>query len=164
MKFGPDHIIIIIVFFLQPQLWHMEVLTLGVRSELQPRQLQIWALSATNATACGNSESLTHWARPWVESTPSRTWCWVLNPLSHNGNYSCDIFLISFSSMPLWRNKKNWIVGHSQQKWIFRQEEMCCQHDDGLRWDVYVCKDWLPGSLWSVGNMMPISIPFLTST
>ena len=35
MKFGPYHIIIIIVFFLQPQLWHMEVLTLGVRSELQ---------------------------------------------------------------------------------------------------------------------------------
>ena len=38
------------------------------------------------ATACGNNESLTHWERPEIEPTSSRTLCQVLNPLSHNEN------------------------------------------------------------------------------
>ena len=40
----------------------------------------------TYATAWGNTGSLTHWAKPGIEPTTSRTLCWVLNPLNHSGN------------------------------------------------------------------------------
>ena len=51
----------------------MEAPQLGVKSEMQLRptpQLekhQIWATSATYATAYGNTGSLTHWVRPGIE-------------------------------------------------------------------------------------------------
>ena len=32
---------------------------------------------------------LTHWARLGIEPAPSRTLCWVLNPLRRNGNSTC---------------------------------------------------------------------------
>ena len=49
-------------------------------------QHQIWAVSLTYATACDNTGSLTHWGRPEIGPTSSRTLWWVLNLLSHNGN------------------------------------------------------------------------------
>ena len=49
---------------------------------------QIQVASATYSTACSYVRSLTHWARPGIGPTFSRTLCWVLNPLSHNGNFS----------------------------------------------------------------------------
>ena len=50
------------------------------------------AAAATNTIACGNTTSLTQWARPGIELTSSPRLCRVLNPLSHNGNS-----LLSFS-------------------------------------------------------------------
>jgi len=38
----------------------------------QPQQLGIQATSATYTTAHGNTGSLTHWARPWIE--PATSW------------------------------------------------------------------------------------------
>ena len=54
----------------------------------QPQQHQIQATSATYATACDNTGSLTHSVRPEIKPSSSLTPCWVLNPLSHEGN-SC---------------------------------------------------------------------------
>ena len=54
----------------------------------QPWQHRIQATSATHATACGNTTSLTHWARPGIELTPSWTLCQVFYPLIHNRNSS----------------------------------------------------------------------------
>ena len=42
--------------------------------------------SRPHAEACGNARSLTHWMWPGMEPESSWTLCWVLNPLSHNGN------------------------------------------------------------------------------
>ena len=53
-------------FFLWWHLWHMEVLSLGVESELQlpvytqPQQCGIQATYATYIAACGNTRYLTH--------------------------------------------------------------------------------------------------------
>ena len=49
-----------------------------------PLQHQIWATSVTSA--CSNARFSTHWARPGIEPVSPWTLCWVLNPLSHNGN------------------------------------------------------------------------------
>ena len=54
----------------------------------QPRQQGIRATSESYTTACSNSGSLTHGAKPEIEPASSRTLCWVLNLLSHNGNSS----------------------------------------------------------------------------
>ena len=62
-------------FFLGLYLWHMEVPTLGVQSELwTPTGLHhsqsnagSWAASATYTTAHGNARSITHWTRPGIE-------------------------------------------------------------------------------------------------
>ena len=51
--------------FLGPHLQHMEVPRLGVRSKLQ---------LPTYATACGNTQPLTHWASPGTKPTSS----WLL--------------------------------------------------------------------------------------
>ena len=70
----------------------MEVPRLGVRLELQLRpmpqsqQHQIQAVSVINATAYGNTRSLTHWARLGIELTTSQRLHQVLNSLSHKGN------------------------------------------------------------------------------
>ena len=64
--------------FLGPNLRHMEVPRLGVKSELQlpatpqPQQLRIQVTSATYITAYSNTRSLIHWARPGIE--PSSPW------------------------------------------------------------------------------------------
>ena len=49
---------------------------------------------ATYITACGNTESLTHWVRPGIEPASSQRYRQILNPLSHNGN-SLILFLTS---------------------------------------------------------------------
>ena len=60
-------------FFLEPHWQHMEVLGLGVESEVQlqdyatAKQYQIWAASVTYATASSNTGHLTHWVRPGIE-------------------------------------------------------------------------------------------------
>ena len=83
----------IFIFFLRLHLWHMEVPRLGVKLELQlrprsqPQQHWIQAPSITYAAACGNTRPLTHRARPGIEPISSQRQCWVLNLLSHNGNY-----------------------------------------------------------------------------
>ena len=77
-------------FFLGPHLWHTDAPSLGVESEMesemQPRQRWIQATSATEAAACGNARSLTHWAGPGTEPASSRIPYLVLNSLSHKGN------------------------------------------------------------------------------
>ena len=71
----------------------MEVPRWGGESELQ---LQACATAMTMldlSRICNlysEAGSLTHWARPGVEPTFSWTLCWVLNPLSHNGDLSFD--------------------------------------------------------------------------
>ena len=44
-----------------------------------------------------NARSLTHSGRPGIEPTSSKTLCWVLNSLNHNGNSWFILFLISQS-------------------------------------------------------------------
>ena len=68
----------------------MEIPRLGVKLELQLHQIQ--AASETYATACDNTGSLTHRARPGIEPASSWTLCWFLNPLNHNRNSTPDIF------------------------------------------------------------------------
>ena len=58
----------------------------------QTKQHWIWVTSATYITAYSNAGSLTGRARPGIKPTSSRTLCWVLNLLSHNGN-SCWLIL-----------------------------------------------------------------------
>ena len=84
-------------FFLWPNPQHMEVPGPGVKLELQlqpmpqPQEHRIQAVSATYATACGNSGSLTHWAKPRIEPSSSHTQHQVLNPLSHNKNSQIQV-------------------------------------------------------------------------
>ena len=75
-------------------LWHMEVPRLGVESE---PQLQASATATATSDSChicdlhhscGNTKSLTHWARLAIQPVSSQILCWVLNLLSHNGNSS----------------------------------------------------------------------------
>ena len=85
-------------FFLGPYLRHMEVLRLGVKSELllqtyatttaRPDLSHIWDL----ITACGNTGSLTHWARPGIEPVSSLILCCLPNPLSDHGNSNIFCF------------------------------------------------------------------------
>ena len=87
-------------FLFGPHLWHMEIPRLGVESELQLPAYTIApatpdpATSVTCTAACSNTGSLTHSARPGIESTFLWTQGLVLNPLSHNRNY--PIFYIPF--------------------------------------------------------------------
>ena len=66
-------IIIIIICFLGPHLWHMEIPSLGVKSELQlsayttATATRDPTLSVTYTTAPGNAGSLTHLLRPGIE-------------------------------------------------------------------------------------------------
>ena len=60
--------------------WHMEVLRLGVESELQVLATAIATATRDQSCFCnlhhthGNAGSLTHWARPGIEPTSS----WIL--------------------------------------------------------------------------------------
>ena len=54
---------------------------------------------------CGNTGSLTHWARPRIKPTSSWRQCCVLNPLRHNGNSELKCFKTK-SSRPV-KNKPN---------------------------------------------------------
>ena len=51
-----------------------------------------WATSATNAAACDNVRSLTHWTKPGSELLYSGMLCWVLNSLSHDKNSVLTFF------------------------------------------------------------------------
>ena len=61
-------------------------LELQLRPMLQPQQHWIPTLSVTYMTACGNTRSLTQWARPGFDPASSRALCQVFNLLSHNVN------------------------------------------------------------------------------
>ena len=72
---------IVVVVFLGPHPWHMEVLRLRVQSELSlpayttaTATRRIWATSATYTKAHGKAGSLTHWSRPGIEPVSS----WML--------------------------------------------------------------------------------------
>ena len=87
-------------------------------------QHQIPATSATYTTACGNAESLTHWVRPRIEATSSRTLVRFLTPWAtqellkilililgvqkchHNAFYICLLYLpclvLLFPSFIIW--------------------------------------------------------------
>ena len=70
--------VLFVCLFLGPQVWHMEILRLGFKSELQlppqpqpqPQQCQTQAYT----TAHSNTRSLKHWARPGIKPTSS----WIL--------------------------------------------------------------------------------------
>ena len=83
---GDGHIIlffvvVVVVCFLEPHLWHMEVPKLGVKLELQlPAYASATAvpnpsLSMTYTTAPGNAGSLTHRVRPGIK--PASSWILV---------------------------------------------------------------------------------------
>ena len=63
----------------------------GVKSELklptEPWQHWIWATSMTYASACSNTGSLTHSARPGIRPAPWQIPRQVLNLLSHKGRF-----------------------------------------------------------------------------
>ena len=58
---------------------------------------QILSASPSYTATC---RSLAHWARSWIEPTSSERQCWVLNPLSHNGNFP---LIYSYRSLGIWR-------------------------------------------------------------
>ena len=74
--------------FLGLHLWHMEIPRQGRVSNWscswqpmpQPHQLEIWATSATYTTAHGNTRSLTHRARPGIETASSWTLVRIIFP------------------------------------------------------------------------------------
>ena len=57
----------------------------------------IGAVAAGLSHSHSNTRSLTHWARPGIETTPSQTLCQVLNPLSHSGNSQNTFFFFLLS-------------------------------------------------------------------
>ena len=67
----PNHVCLFVCLFSGLHMRHMEVPRLGVESELQLLQHQIWARSVTYTIAHGNTGSLTHWVRPGVKSSSS---------------------------------------------------------------------------------------------
>ena len=77
------------LFIAEPAAWNQSC---SCRPISQPHG--IWATSVTYTAACGNTRSLTHWARPGIEPASLQTLCQVLNPLSHNRNSQS----ISYSS------------------------------------------------------------------
>ena len=92
---------LLFLFLFMAPLQHKDISGLGVKLEPQLKPMQqsqqhrIWAAFTTYAAAGGNAGSLTHWSRPEVEPTSSRTLCWVLNQLSHNRN-SGLVYLFHF--------------------------------------------------------------------
>ena len=99
------------VVFLGPHPWHMEVPRLEVELDLwllayatateTPDLSCVWAVSVTYTTACGNTRSLTHWARPGIE--PANSWFLVRfistapwQELLISENILSDPFFLSF--------------------------------------------------------------------
>ena len=98
-------------FFSGPHLWHVEVLRLWVKLELQLPQhsnarseLHMWHIpQLMYTTAHGKAESLTHWSRAGIELVSS--WilvgfvtCWATTELLHF--FSHIIFCHDFPLMP----------------------------------------------------------------
>ena len=87
-------------FFFLPPL-HMEVLWPEVKLEPQPWQHGIQGIQGASATSTAaysnilNPGSLTHWARPGMEATPSRSRSGP-NLLSHNQNSLPSFLFLSF--------------------------------------------------------------------
>ena len=73
----------------------------------QPRQHLICAASVTYTEVCGNTRSLSHWARPGIKPISSQRQCHILNPWSHGGN-SLKVFLIANDRISLWYNLDQW--------------------------------------------------------
>ena len=88
------------ISFLRLHLRHMEVLRLGLESELQltacatATAVEIWATSATYAAAHSNARSLTHWPRAGIKPTSSWILVWGSLPLSHDGSSQKGILYI----------------------------------------------------------------------
>ena len=77
----------------------------------QPQQCQIGATSATWATACSNTGSLTHWARPGIEPTSLGTLSRILKPAEPQWEvsllpWSLSVFETSATNLLLafWKN------------------------------------------------------------
>ena len=76
-------------------MWHMEVRGIGVESELPFTATATWDpshASATNAAVCGNAGSLSHSARPGVDSASSLRLHQVLNLLRHNEKFHNHLY------------------------------------------------------------------------
>ena len=59
-----------------------------------PQQHSIWVASTTYAAACGNTRSLTQWAKPGIKPASSQTLYRDLNTLSHSENPTSDFLKI----------------------------------------------------------------------
>ena len=103
-------------------------LELQLRPMPQPQQHQIQATSTTYATACSNARSLTHWARPGIESTSSQRQRCILNLLSHNGNSNFSHSLSHFWVHFLLLTMKSILQATPGNKifrikvWLYKQE------------------------------------------
>ena len=73
----------------------------------QPQQRQIHAVSATYATAGANAGSVTHWVRPGIEPASSQRLRWVINLLSHNGNFRSSNFSIQVRNSDFYEKSSN---------------------------------------------------------
>ena len=99
LKLLPSGSSFIYWYFLKPHLWHMEVTRLGVKLELQlqafttAQQCQIWAAAVIYTVACGNTRSLTCWARPGVE--PASLWILVGFFFFASSSHTLDIWRFS---------------------------------------------------------------------
>ena len=107
--------------FLGPLPWHMEDPRLGSNqscscwSTPDTQQRGIWAASATYTTAHGNTESLTHWARPGIE--PSTSWFpvgfinhWAMTGTPINNLFSYLNYMQKYSGFDgrFWYTLENW--------------------------------------------------------
>ena len=87
-------VVLFFFVFLGLHPWHIEVPRLGINQNCshqptpQSQQHQIQAVSATYNTAPGNTGSLTHWARPGVESTSSWMLVEFVNHWTTPGTYN----------------------------------------------------------------------------
>ena len=104
--------------FLGLHLQHLEVSKLGVELKLKFPVNTTATATPDLSHICdlcqsyGNTRSLSHWARPGIELTFSRTLCWVLNPLSHNGN-SWDTRYLEYTNE--WKNE--WVNQETLLVW-----------------------------------------------
>ena len=71
----------------------------------QPQQSEIWATSVTHAAACGNTGSLTHWARPGIKPASSQRRCRVMTQWATIGT-PCLTFKFGFHATNCWERKR----------------------------------------------------------
>ena len=121
----------------------------------QPLQHWIWATSVTYITACGDTGSLTHWARPGIKPASSQRQCRVLNPLSHSGN---SAFSYSWTVLSLFLSCVMWTVLKSKGQlfWALYLNLSLCD----------VTHDWTQVIIvgWSAAEMMCSKRTFFLSS